>query len=128
MRYRNRVRELREANGINSQRELARILTKEKRIPVSFGTINRLENQVPGVEKVSFQVVAGLAKLFNVSIEYLMGMTDERPNNIVADDPRRYNRPELPPEGKQIIKEMYQKLDNLYYGKSRNLSANLTNN
>ena len=72
----NRIHQLRIAKGIESQRELAQILTTQLGVPITFATISRLEsgdNENPRVK-----TAYALAKFFDVSIEYLMGYSDDR--------------------------------------------------
>lgn len=71
-----RLKELRELLNLN-KKELAEIMG------VSSTTIASYES---GHREPNFIMLNKLANFFNVSLDYLLGRTDDKNNNIVKDD------------------------------------------
>ena len=105
MRTKNRVKELRVSEGHTSQREFADFITKKLGYPVSYSTINKLENQIGNPP---WELLDVLATHFNVTTDYLMGRTDE--NLAVACMPKN----NFPPEAKKALDIFYQKMREAY--------------
>lgn len=52
----------------------------ERRIQLSNGQIRKWENQTPGIDKIQ-----RVADYFNVSIDYLLGRTEQKNKDIIKD-------------------------------------------
>lgn len=52
----------------------------ERRIQLSNGQIRKWENQTPGIDKIQ-----KVADYFNVSIDYLLGRTEQKNKDIIKD-------------------------------------------
>ena len=103
MRTKNRVKELRIAKGYTSQREFANFVTNKLRYPISCSTINKLENQIGNP---SWELLDVLATYFNVTVDYLMGRTDQNFAVAVHND--------ISSECKIAIDEFYKKMRKSY--------------
>ena len=74
----NRIAELRIKKGL-SQRMLAKEATKATGISVTYTTVSRLESdETPNPR---YKTLVALSKFLGVSIEYLMGISDDKGNN-----------------------------------------------
>lgn len=71
----NRIAELRIAKGL-SQRMLAKEVTKNTGISVTYTTVSRLESDE--TLNPRYRTLVALSKFFGVSIEYLMGISDSK--------------------------------------------------
>lgn len=115
----NRFKQLRIAKGLDSQRELADVIAKQYGIPMGFATISRLESGENDNPK--YKTIAALAQFFNVSVEYLMGDSDDphgdgrRPKNELV---QQQAKDELPPEAQLAIEAFYEKMKSLYADKN----------
>ncbi|BAL85173.1 putative HTH DNA binding protein (plasmid) [Selenomonas ruminantium subsp. lactilytica TAM6421] len=118
MRTLNRVKELRVAKGHESQREFANFVTNNLGCPVSYGTINKLENQNGNP---TWELLDTLATYFQVSTDYLMGRTNK--NLAVAAHVDEEPGDELPPEAKIAVDTFYNKMRALY-GKNKGTVEN----
>lgn len=114
----NRLQELRVARGIDSQRELAHIMTAQVGVPMTFAAISRLESGE--TKNPYYGTVHALAKYFGVSTDYLMGECDEidGPQLTIAahtDNPAE----ELPPEARIAVDTFYNKMKAMYAKKNK---------
>ena len=109
MRTINRVKELRVARGHESQREFADFITKQRGCPVSYGTINKLENQTGNP---TYELLDALARYFGVSIDYMMGRIDK--NYTEDTHVEKKAEDDLPPEAKIAMETFYNKMKALY--------------
>lgn len=109
MRTKNRIKELRVAKGHESQREFANFITNTLGCTVSYGTINKLENQNGNP---TWELLDVLATYFNVTTDYLMGRTNQ--NFAVAAHVDDEEKDELPPEAKIAVDTFYNKMRALY--------------
>lgn len=118
MRTTNRVKELRVAKGHESQREFANFISNNLGCKVSYGTINKLENQVGNP---TWDLLDVLATYFGVSTDYLMGRTDQ--NFAMAAHVEKKDSDDLPPEAKIAVDTFYNKMRALY-GKNNGTEKN----
>ena len=118
MRTKNRVKELRVAKGHESQREFANFITNNLGCAVSYGTINKLENQTGNP---TWELLDVLATYFNVTTDYLMGRTNQ--NLAVAAHSDDNIADDLPPEAKIAVDTFYNKMRALY-GKNNGTGEN----
>ncbi|MBM6833874.1 helix-turn-helix domain-containing protein [Megamonas hypermegale] len=119
----NRIRELREKNDINQQ-DLARYLKVAKSTLSQYETGSRIPND---------DIKKAIAEKFNVSVDYLLGLTDipetidtyiakqKQTNKQSAENPYNADEQELiqlyrelPPEGKITIKSLAKTQHDLY--------------
>ena len=72
---RQRITELRLEKGLN-QKELAKAIRKEQRYNIDESTVSRIENG--DVHKIGHELLAALSRYFQVSADYILGLTDDR--------------------------------------------------
>ena len=110
----NRLRQLQIAKGIDSQRELANIITKQYGTPLTYVTISRIEAGYN--ENPKFRTLYALAQFFDVSIEYLMGYSDDRHGDgrSKPEASPQEKKDELPVEAQIAIDTFYNKMKSLY--------------
>lgn len=108
----NRVKQMRVAKGIDSQRELADIMTKLRHAPMTFATISRLESGE--TDNPKYKTIKALADFFGVSVEYLMGDSDDPGYTLTIAAHQDDDEKELPPEAKIAIDTFYNKMKKLY--------------
>ena len=106
----NRIQQLRVAKGSESQRELAHIMTSQCNTPMTFATISRLESGQ--TDNPKYKTILALARYFGVSVEYLMGDSDDPKLSTQKKD-----KQELPPEAQIAMDTFYNKLKHLYDNK-----------
>ena len=118
-----KIRELREQNDI-TQQDLAKYLKVAKSTLSQYETSSRIPND---------DIKKAIAKKFNVSIDYLLGLTDipETIDTYIAKQKQTNKQPvenqynadeqeliqlyrELPPEGKITIKSLAKTQHDLY--------------
>ena len=105
---RNRIRQLRVAKGIDARTDLAKAIKDAFGVEMTSMTIGRMEN---GEVKPRFDLIYAMAKFFDVSIEYLMGISDD-PH---GDGRRRLNdnnkdQDDTPPEVKMAMETLKKQL------------------
>lgn len=74
------IKNLRLKNGL-SQEELAEKINKKFGTNLNKGMISKWEN---GLGDPRLETVRHLALFFNVSLDYLLGLDDKKPNTIAA--------------------------------------------
>lgn len=102
----NRIAQLRIAKGIMSRAELAREIKRAFDVDMTPITIARFEK---GDARPRLDLAYALARYFDVSIEYLMGMSDD----AHGDGRRRMNderREDTPPEIQMAMETLRKQL------------------
>lgn len=70
----NRIRQLRIAKGFDARTDLAKAIKEAFGVEMTSMTIGRMEQ---GEVKPRLDLIYAMAKFFDVSIEYLMGVSDD---------------------------------------------------
>lgn len=109
----NRIKQLRVAKGIDSLRDLSYIITTQYGFPLGFANLGRIESGRNDNPK--YKTLAALANFFDVSIEYLMGDSDDpHGDGRRRDGASKPAKDELPQEAQIAIDTFINKLKDVY--------------